>query len=268
MREPPERPGKRSRDPRATPRLPEVSSRLRSVSFAAHDPARLAGFWAAVLGRGVVDDDRGVLLPGSDTQVGLRFGPSGTAKVGPNPVHLHLTSTGPNDQQDVVAAVLRLGAEHLDVGQLPEEGHVVLADPEGNEFCVIEPGNAFLAGCGFLGELACDGTRQVGLFWAEALGWPLVWDENEETAVQSPQGGTKIAWGGPPLAPRSGTSRQRFELVCDGDLGAEVERLIASGATGAGSIGPRSTRAGSTAAGVVALADPDGNPFDLVDGAT
>ena len=40
----------------------------------------------------------------------------------------------------------------------------MLADPEGNEFCVIEPGNSFLAGCGFLGELACDGTRQVGLF--------------------------------------------------------------------------------------------------------
>ena len=181
---------------------------------------------------------RGVLLPGSDTQVGLRFSPSDAAKVGPNPVHLHLTSTSPADQQDVVAAALRLGAEPLDVGQLPEEGHVVLADPEGNEFCVIEPGNAFLAGCGFLGELACDGSRQVGLFWAAALGWPLVWDENEETAVQSPLGGTKVAWGGPPLMPRSGRNRQRFELVSDGDLAAEVARLIASGATGVGSAGP------------------------------
>ena len=233
-----------------------MSSRLQAVTFAAHDPARLAAFWAAVLGRGVVGGPRGILLPGSDTQVGLQFSPSADPKVGPNPVHLHLTSTSPADQQEVVAAALRLGAQHLDVGQLPEEGHVVLADPEGNEFCVIEPGNAFLSGCGFLGELACDGSREVGLFWAAALGWPLVWDENEETAVQSPLGGTKIAWGGPPLMPRLGTSRQRLELVSDGDLATEVERLTASGATGAVRI----------AAGRVALADPDGNEFDLIGG--
>jgi hypothetical protein len=91
---------------------------------------------------------------------------------------------------------------------------------------VIEPGNAFLAGCGFLGELACDGTRQVGLFWAETLSWPLVWDEQEETAVQSPHGGTKIAWGGPPVAPKQGRNRQRFDLVVTGgDLAREVSRV-------------------------------------------
>ena len=44
-------------------------------------------------------------------------------------------------------------------------------------------------------------TREVGLFWSEALGWPLVWDQNEQTAIQSPHGGTKVAWGGPPLRP-------------------------------------------------------------------
>jgi hypothetical protein len=43
-------------------------------------------------------------------------------------------------------------------GAAPEEDHVVLADPDGNEFCVIEPGNNFLAGCGFLGEVSCHGT--------------------------------------------------------------------------------------------------------------
>jgi hypothetical protein len=51
---------------------------------------------------------------------------------------------------------------------------VVLADPEGNEFCVIEPGDSFLAGCGFLGELACDGSQAVGHFWSQALGRPQV----------------------------------------------------------------------------------------------
>ncbi len=134
------------------------------MAYDAHDPARLARFWSSLLAREVVEDVRGALLPGSDTQVGLRFVLSGAEKVGPNRVHLHLTSTGPADQRDTVAAALELGARLLHVGQLPEEGHVVLADPEGNEFCVIEPGNSWLADCGFLGEPACDGTRQVGLF--------------------------------------------------------------------------------------------------------
>ncbi|HEX8510615.1 MAG TPA: VOC family protein, partial [Propionibacteriaceae bacterium] len=217
-------------------------------------PVRLAGFWAGLLGREVVSDLRGVLLPGSDTQVGLRFAASRAEKVGPNSVHLHLTSASPAAQQATVGAALDLGGDRLDVGQLPEEGHVVLSDPEGNEFCVIEAGNSFLAGCGFLGELACDGTRQVGLFWAEALGWPLVWDEDGETAVQSPEGGTKVAWGGPPVAPKHGKNRQRFDLtVADGDLAAEVDRLIALGATLLVSNGD----------GTVELTDPDGNEFCL-----
>ncbi len=74
----------------------------------------------------------------------------------------------------------------------------MLADPEGNEFCVIEPGNNFLADCGFIGALACDGSQEVGYFWSEALGWPLVWDQDQETAIRSPHGGPKITWGGPP----------------------------------------------------------------------
>ncbi|TYP90540.1 VOC family protein [Blastococcus xanthinilyticus] len=234
-----------------------MPSRLRALTFDAHEPARLAEFWAALLGRAVLDDPRGVLLPGSDTQVGLRFTASPTGKAGPNRVHLHLTSTSPAAQDDTVAAALELGAGHLDVGQLPEEEHVVLADPEGNEFCVIEAGNRFLAGCGFLGELACDGTRQVGLFWAETLGWPVVWDENEETAIRSPHGGTTIAWGGPPVAPKRGRNRQRFHLTCaDGQLSAEVERLVGLGAT----------RLGGAGDGVVELADPDGNEFSLAPG--
>ena len=188
-------------------------SRLLTVTFDAHDAARLATFWAGVLGREVVEDAGGALLPGEDTQLGLRFFPSLAQKVGPNRMHLHLTSASPADQQHTVATALGLGAGHLDVGQRPEEAHVVLADPEGNEFCVIEPGNAFLAGCGFLGELACDGTREVGLFWSAALGWPLVWDQDQETAIQSPHGGTKVAWGGPPVAPKEGWNRQRLDLA-------------------------------------------------------
>ena len=106
-----------------------------------------------------------------------------------------------------MARALALGGRHLDVGQLPEEEHVVLADPEGNEFCVIEPGNSFLADCGFIGALSCDGSQATGYFWSEALGWPLVWDQDEETAIRSPHGGPKITWGGPPLNPKTGKDR-------------------------------------------------------------
>jgi catechol 2,3-dioxygenase-like lactoylglutathione lyase family enzyme len=231
-----------------------VPSRLLDVAFDAHEPVRLARFWADVLDRTIVENAGAALVPGEGTQLGLRFVPSSDQKAEPNRVHLHLTSTSLANQRHTVASALRLGAHHLDVGQRPEEGHVVLADPEDNEFCVIEPGNAFLAGCGFLGELACDGTRAVGLFWSAALGWPLVWDQNQETAIQSPHGGTKVAWGGPPVAPIIVRNRQRFYLAPrDGDQATEIDRLVSLGAT----------RLGVGGDGVVALADPDGNQFCL-----
>jgi hypothetical protein len=229
-----------------------MRSRLLNVTFDAHDPAYLARFWAGVLGRKAVEDAGGAFLPGEEAQLSLRFVPSRAEKLGANRMHLHLTSASLADQQHTVTTALGLGARHIDVGQRPEEGHIVLADPEDNEFCVIEPGNAFLAGCGFLGELACDGTREVGLFWSEALGWPLVWDQDQETAIQSPRGGTKVAWGGPPVAPRVGRDRQRFDLApADGDQEAEIDRLVLLGAT----------RLEVGEDGSVVLADPDGIEF-------
>ena len=232
-----------------------MAARLLAVTFDARDPARLASFWSDVLGRAVVDDLGGSLLPGDDdTQLGLRFVASREEKVGRNRIHLHLTSDSAAHQRHTVATALGLGAHPLDVGQLPEEEHVVLADPEGNEFCVIEPGNNFLAGCGLLGEVACDGTREVGHFWAHALGWPLVWDQDGETAVQSPQGGTKVSWGGPPVDAKTGRSRQRLDLAT-ADVDSEVARLMTLGAT---ELGHRD--------GGIELADPDGNEFSLRSG--
>ncbi|GAA1134855.1 hypothetical protein GCM10009583_00540 [Ornithinicoccus hortensis] len=139
------------------------------------------------------------------------------------------------------------------MGQRPEEGHIVLADPGGGAFCVIEPYNAFLDGCGTFGELACYGTRDLGFFWSEALHWPLAWDRDEETAVQSPLGGTKVAWGGPPVAAKTVPNRQRFALTADGqdDLASEVDRLVGLGAVRL-STGPD---------GAVEMADLDGNEF-------
>jgi len=231
-----------------------MRSRLVAVAFEAYDPARAAQFWAALLGREVIEDAAGALLPGEDGQLGLRFVAGRAGQLGANRMHLHLTSADLDEQRHTVATALRLGGRHLDVGQLPEEEHVVLADPAGYAFCVIEPGNAYLAGCGLLGELACDGTREVGLFWSKVLGWPLVWDQDEETAIQSPRGGTKIAWGGPPVTPKKEPNRQRFELIAAaGDQQAAVDELISLGAT----------RIEVGKDGAVVLADPDGNEFSV-----
>jgi hypothetical protein len=224
-----------------------MSSRLVAVTFDADHPADLATFWAGLLDRDLTPEGKGALLPGDPAQVGLRFVEASTERSGPNRLHLHLTTTSLDDEEQTIQRALGLGGEHRDVGQLPDEDHVVLADPGGNEFCVIGPGNSFLAGCGRLGEVSCDGTRDVGLFWRDALGWPLVWDQDEETAIQSPDGGTKLSWGGPPVAPKHGRNRQRFDLAAP-DVPAEVRRLVALGATVLGDPDDG-----------VELADPDGN---------
>lgn len=236
-----------------------MTAHLFAISYDAAQPERLARFWSELLGREMVEDPRdGVLvLPGADTEIRVRFVPSGQPKVVQNRMHFDLTSSSLEDQRRTVARALELGARHADIGQGPEIDHVVLADPEGNEFDVIAPGNNFLAGCGFVGALACDGSQQVGYFWSQALGWPLVWDQDEETAIQSPHGGTKISWGGPPLMPNGGRDRVRFDLTPAAGVAwqAEVDRLLSLGATRIDTAqdGP----------GRLVLADPDGQEFSV-----
>ncbi|MFJ8615739.1 VOC family protein [Streptomyces clavifer] len=238
-----------------------MTSQLFAICFNATRPSALARFWSGVLGWEPADgpdDDVAILPPGPPGPTGfrIRFLPGQEPKSVQNRAHFDLTSTSPEDQQQTVARALALGGVHIDVGQLPEEGHVVLADPDGNEFCVIEAGNDFLADTGFIGALACDGTQEVGYFWSAALGWPLVWDQDQETAIQSPNGGTKITWGGPPVAPKSGANRLYFELAlpADADWEAETHRLISLGAT--------RTDAGD-GDGPILMLDPDGNEFSL-----
>ena len=157
-----------------------------------------------------------------------------------------------------MARALALDGRHHDVGQLPEEEHVVLADPEGNEFCVIEAGNNFLADSGFIGALSGDGSQATGYFWSAALDWPLVWDQDEETAIRSPHGGPKVTWGGPPLTPKTGKERVHLHLAppADGDQQVEADRLVALGA--------RRVDIGQGAVDWVVLADPDGHEFCLL----
>ena len=232
---------------------------LVALAIDANDPQRVAEFWAGVLGWEVDHSGADIgLLPADDTGFRLRFPRTSEPAVGPNQFHFDLTSASLEQQQETVARALALGGRHHDVGQLPEEEHVVLADPEGNEFCVIEPGNAFLADCGLIGAVACDGTQEVGYFWSQALGWPLVWDQDQETAIRSPLGGPKITWGGPPLMPKAGKKhRLHFDLgpLAAGDQQAEVDRLVSLGAT--------RVDIGQGDVDWVVMADPDGHEFCL-----
>lgn len=236
---------------------------LRALCIAATDPPAAARFWAGMLGwRELSPDPSGavVLEPADDTGFDLRFLSATAPRTGRDRRHVDLTSRSPVDQQEMVARALALGGRHRDVGQRPDEEHVVLADPEANPFCIIEPGNAFLAECGLLGALACDGSQKVGYFWSRALAWPLVWDRDQETAIRSPHGGPKITWGGPPVPPKPGENRLHLHLapVPGGSAEDEADRLVALGAVRR----PERPRDG----GAVALLDPDENEFCILPG--
>ena len=74
-------------------------------------------------------------------------------------------------------------------------------------------------------------------------------------AIRSPHGGPKIAWGGPPDAPKTRRNRLHFDVAppMDGDQQAEVDRL--------GSLGATRLDLGQGDVGRLVMADPDGNEF-------
>ena len=116
----------------------ETTSRLVALCFDANDPLRLARFWADALHWEIDDEtpDEIGLVPTDDTRFRIEFQAVPEHKAGKNRIHLDLTSTSIDDQKETVERLVELGARHIDIGQGPNDDHVVLADPEGNEFCV------------------------------------------------------------------------------------------------------------------------------------
>lgn len=118
-----------------------MACRMTALALDAHDPARLAEFWCAVLGYEVVERD------GQDVSVGP---PSGSAQAGRftldllhtderkrQKLRLHIDVNATDRDQDAeLERLLALGARHVDIGQGTPSWHV-LADPEGNEFCLL-----------------------------------------------------------------------------------------------------------------------------------
>ena len=117
-----------------------MSISIQCIDIDARDPLALAGFWQAALGwrRTYESPDEVVLEPPEGSpQDGvapdLLFIRVPDDKVVKNRLHLDLR---PDDQAAEVARLLALGATHIDLGQ-GDVSWVVLADPEGNEFCVL-----------------------------------------------------------------------------------------------------------------------------------
>ena len=116
---------------------------IQSLIIDSHDPSALASFWEQALGwrRTYEKADEVVLEPPEHSlqdgvAADLLFGLSPDGKVGKNRLHLDLR---PDDQAAEVERLLALGASLADVGQDNDEvSWVVMADPEGNEFCVLE----------------------------------------------------------------------------------------------------------------------------------
>ena len=108
------------------------------VCIDARDATALGAWWAELLGwPSDVDDDGDVVLhtpPGAGPKWLFLAVPDD--KVVKNRIHFDFR---PNDQQAEVARAIALGARHVDIGQ-GDESWVVLADPEGNEFCILAPG--------------------------------------------------------------------------------------------------------------------------------
>jgi len=145
-----------------------VANNLRGVDVDALDPAAQLTFWSTLLGLPAVDESSLTFGPGT-----LRFVPSEQPKSGKNRLHLDLASTSAEHQHELVSRAMGLGAVPVDVGQR-DVAWVVLADPEGNEFCVLEPREEYL-GLGPVAAVVIDALDPAAQarHWSQATALPV-----------------------------------------------------------------------------------------------
>jgi catechol-2,3-dioxygenase len=115
-----------------------VSSRIATIAIDAVQPRLVADFWCSVLGWQVLEEDDGVvsIAPSDRSWPTIDVAPVPEDKTVKNRLHLDLRADG-LPTADELARLLDLGARRVDVGQTPDAAWVVLADPEGNEFCLL-----------------------------------------------------------------------------------------------------------------------------------
>ena len=115
-----------------------MGSRFTELVIDAASPERLAAFWMAVLGWTPTGRYTGAVEIGDPAGRGpsLTFVPVPDEKQGKNRLHIDVNPIG-CDQEQEVERLIGLGARRADVGQGDDKSWVVLADPEGNELCVL-----------------------------------------------------------------------------------------------------------------------------------
>jgi predicted enzyme related to lactoylglutathione lyase len=120
--------------------LVSMAVSLHHVVIDAHNLPAMARFWAQVLGWRILSEREREVVIGTDATapVGICFMPVTDAKTTKNRLHLDL-SPDPGEQEAEIDRILALGARRVDIGQTGAESWTVLADPEGNEFCVVRP---------------------------------------------------------------------------------------------------------------------------------
>lgn len=241
-----------------------MPTRLVHLVADANDPARLARFWSGLLGWEIADETgeevdvwpAGYSYP-NPVAVPIVFVPVPEPKAGKNRVHLDLAATSAAHQAELVSRARDLGGGPVDIGQ-GDVPWVVMADPEGNEFCVLEPRDVY-RDTGPVAAILTDCADPAALarFWTQASGWPVVRTEGDQiVGLRSPAG------AGPYLeflrVPGQKTVKNRAHPDVAPYLGedpvAEVARLRGAGATLA-DVGQ-----GDKVSWTV-LADPEGNEF-------
>ncbi|MET7740966.1 VOC family protein [Streptomyces sp. NPDC005385] len=137
----------------------------------------------------------------------------------PKPAHknrLHLDLAGGVDWKAEVARLLALGARRVDIGQgdVPWD---VLADPEGNEFCVLRPGHPGVRADSGLAAICLDVAERdryaQSAFWQSQAGWHAV--DYHDWGVrlrEKPTSRVSLVMG-PPAAPKAGRNRLRLEVT-------------------------------------------------------
>jgi hypothetical protein len=115
-----------------------MPSRLAVIVIDAVRPHRIADFWCSVLGWQIIDQDAGLItIAAADRSWPMiDVAPVPESKIIKNRLHFDLRADGVSTAEEL-KRLLQLGARRVDVGQPPDASWVVLADPEGNEFCLL-----------------------------------------------------------------------------------------------------------------------------------
>jgi Glyoxalase-like domain len=223
------------------------------------DPATSAAWWARLLEwevRGLDDGDVLVAPPAGEPGIPLLFGVVPDPDAGTHRSHLDLRSRTADEQATLVRRAEEAGARRIDVGQ-GDVPWVVLADPDGVRFCVLEPRPEY-DGAGSLAAVVTQSTDPSGSarFWASATGWGVTASEAAFASVRAPGGvGPAIEFVTADDVP-DGKGRLHVDVrPRPGDTrDGEVARLTGLGARPA-DVGQ------SDADPWVVLADPDGAIF-------